>query len=388
MQKEPRSWYNRWFGSQNLIKRLVTVLLVLLIILLMWQVRFILTPIFAIFSAVGAPIIIAGVLYYLLHPLVKFLVEKIRLPRRLSIGLVMVVLLVIIVSILAVVFHVMRDQTVAFIHNWPTYWTRTQNFINTTLTNSDYHNVRSFLNQTNSNLNDTVLDWGKKYISTGLAGITNIASQITSIGVILVSTPFILYYMLLDGHKFSGFIADKLPTQLGGSVKNLLTEISQQIARYIRGQLGVGLAVIIMFSIGYTIIGMPYGILLAIMAGLFNMIPYVGSILAQVPVFAVALVTGGPKLLLLAVVVLVFEQPIEAHVIAPKILGDALSIHPVTVIVVLLTGGHVFGVLGIILAVPTYAVLKVIVTHLYRWWRQNSVLFDDIPEVGTEEEHD
>ena len=187
--------------------------------------------------------------------------------------------------------------------------------------------------------------------------------------------------MLLDGHKFSGFVAEKFPPKAQHSIRDLLTDISKQIAKYIRGQLGVGLAVMIMFGIGYTIIGLPYGLLLAMMAGFFNMIPYVGSILAQVPVFIVALIAGGPKLLILAIVVLVIEQPIEGHVIAPKILGDALAIHPVTVIVVLLSGAHIFGVLGVILGVPTYAVLKVIVTRIYTWWRSNSALFKE----GTEE---
>lgn len=115
------------------------------------------------------------------------------------------------------------------------------------------------------------------------------------------------------------------------------------------------------------------------------MIPYVGSILAQVPIFIVALVAGGPKLVLFALIVLVIEQPIEGHVIAPKILGSALKIHPVTVIVVLLTGGHIFGVLGIILSVPTYAVVKVLVTHIYEWWRTNSDLFAEDAHATTSE---
>jgi len=141
--------------------------------------------------------------------------------------------------------------------------------------------------------------------------------------------------------------------------------------------LGVAFAVMIMFSIGFTLIGLPYGILLALIAGLFNMIPYVGSIIAQVPVWTVALIAGGPKMLVLAIIVLAIEQPIEGHVIAPKILGEALSIHPVTVIVVLLSSGHIFGVLGIILAVPTYAVVKVIVIRIYMWWRNNSEFYKD-----------
>ncbi|WP_278848128.1 AI-2E family transporter [Leuconostoc lactis] len=376
-----QSWYRRWLSGNNLLNGLVVILLVLLIIFLSWQVRFILEPIRALFTAVGAPILIAGVLYYLLSPLVKMLTRYTHIPRALAIGLILIAIIGLAAGLITMLVVVLRFQVMTFIDNWPNYWHTSQNFINETFKSSQFKPVREFLNNTNTGINQNVIDWSKKYLTTGVAGISSLASTLTSVGITAVSTPFILYYMLLDGHKFSGFVAEKFPPKAQHSLRELLTDISKQIAKYIRGQLGVGLAVMIMFGIGYTIIGLPYGILLAMMAGFFNMIPYVGSILAQVPVFIVALIAGGPKLLILVIIVLVIEQPIEGHVIAPKILGDALAIHPVTVIVVLLTGAHIFGVLGVILGVPTYAVLKVLVTRIYTWWRSNSALFKE----GTEE---
>ena len=376
-----QSWYRRWLSGNNLLNGLVVILLILLIIFLSWQVRFILEPIRALFTAVGAPILIAGVLYYLLSPLVKMLTRYTHIPRALAIGLILIAIIGLAAGLITMLVVVLRFQVMTFIDNWPNYWHTSQNFINETFKSSQFKPVREFLNNTNTGINQNVIDWSKKYLTTGVAGISSLASTLTSVGITAVSTPFILYYMLLDGHKFSGFVAEKFPPKAQHSLRELLTDISKQIAKYIRGQLGVGLAVMSMFGIGYTIIGLPYGILLAMMAGFFNMIPYVGSILAQVPVFIVALIAGGPKLLILAIIVLVIEQPIEGHVIAPKILGDALAIHPVTVIVVLLTGAHIFGVLGVILGVPTYAVLKVLVTRIYTWWRSNSALFKE----GTEE---
>lgn len=373
---EQQSWYSRWFSGNDLLNGLIVILLVLLIIFLAWQVRFLFEPIRALFTAVGAPIMISGVLYYLLSPIVGLLEKYVHLPRNLSIGVVLIVLLAIIGVAIAAIVMVLRNQVIQFIDNWPNYWKTSEAFINETFASEQFKFIRDYLNHTNSDLNQNVLDWSKKYLTSGVAGISSFASILTSIGVTIVSTPFILYYMLLDGHKFSSFVSSKFPNNSQLSVRYLLTEISKQIAQYIRGQLGVALAVMIMFSIGYTVIGLPYGILLALMAGFFNLIPYVGSIIAQVPVFIVALIAGGPKMLILAIIVLAFEQPIEAHVISPKILGEALSIHPVTVIVVLLSSGHIFGVLGIVLAVPSYAVAKVFVTHIYDWWRANSDLFE------------
>ncbi|GEP15318.1 AI-2E family transporter [Leuconostoc mesenteroides] len=378
---EQQSWYSRWFSGNDLLNGLIVILLVLLIIFLAWQVRFLFEPIRALFTAVGAPIMISGVLYYLLSPIVGLLEKYVHLPRNLSIGVVLIVLLAIIGVVIAAIVMVLRNQVIQFIDNWPNYWKTSETFINETFASEQFKFIRDYLNHTNSDLNQNVLDWSKKYLTSGVAGISSFASILTSIGVTIVSTPFILYYMLLDGHKFSSFVSSKFPNNSQLSVRYLLTEISKQIAQYIRGQLGVALAVMIMFSIGYTIIGLPYGILLALMAGFFNLIPYIGSIIAQVPVFTVALIAGGPKMLILAIIVLAIEQPIEAHVISPKILGEALSIHPVTVIVVLLSSGHIFGVLGIVLAVPSYAVAKVFVTHIYDWWRANSDLFE-VEEVA------
>ncbi|WP_349582035.1 AI-2E family transporter [Leuconostoc citreum] len=379
---EKPSWYRRWFSGNNLLNGLLVILLILLIIFLSWQIRFIFEPVRSLFTAVGAPILIAGVLYYLLSPLINLMSRYTRMPRRLSIAIILILLLAIIAGILAVVVIVLRDQIIAFINNWPDYWRTSQNFINETFKSAQFRPVREFLNNTNTNINQSMIDWSRKYLTSGVAGIGTFASTLTSVGVTAVSTPFILYYMLLDGHKFSAFISEKFPRKAQRSIGQLLTDISKQIAQYIRGQLGVAFAVMVTFGIGYTVIGLPYGILLALMAGIFNMIPYVGSILAQVPVFAVALIAGGPKLLILAIIVLAIEQPIEGHVIAPKILGEALSIHPVTVIVVLLSSGHIFGVLGVVLAVPAYAVIKVIVTRIYTWWRRNSEFFKEELEDG------
>ncbi|WP_220739998.1 AI-2E family transporter [Leuconostoc miyukkimchii] len=375
--KEQKSWYSRWFSGNNILHGLIVILMILLIIFLGWQIRFVFEPVRALFTAVGAPILIAGVLYYLLSPVVNLVSKYTRLPRGLSIGIILVLLFAIAAGILTVVVLVLREQVITFIDNWPSYWHTSQNFINENFSSDQFRQVREFLNHTNTNINQNVIDWSRTYLTSGVAGISSFASTITTVSVTAIATPFILYYMLLDGHKFSGFISEKFPPQAKHSIQQLLRDISNQIAQYIRGQLGVAFAVTIMFSIGFTVIGLPYGILLALMAGLFNMIPYVGSILAQIPVWAVALIAGGPKLLVLAIIVLAIEQPIEGHVIAPKILGEALSIHPVTVIVVLLSSGHIFGVLGIVLAVPTYAVVKVIVTRIYTWWRHNSDFYKD-----------
>ncbi|ORI61402.1 AI-2E family transporter, partial [Leuconostoc mesenteroides subsp. cremoris] len=103
---EQQSWYSRWFSGNDLLNGLIVILLVLLIIFLAWQVRFLFEPIRALFTAVGAPIMISGVLYYLLSPIVGLLEKYVHLPRNLSIGVVLIVLLAIIGVVIAAIVMV------------------------------------------------------------------------------------------------------------------------------------------------------------------------------------------------------------------------------------------------------------------------------------------
>ncbi|GAP02267.1 hypothetical protein FPFC_011470 [Fructobacillus pseudoficulneus] len=370
-------------SSTRGLKALTAIVLVLLIIWLGYQVRFIFGPIESFVAAVGAPIIIAGVFYYMLNPLVTAVEKRLNWKRNYVVLGVLVIFIALLALAIFLLGRVVTLQVTELLKHWPSYLKEGQNWISDTFKGDQYDQLRNVLVTSNDQINHAAITWVQSHLGAGISSVGQIAAGLSEAGVVLVSTPFILYYLLVDGGRLPHFIIDKLPPKARPSTKRLLAELSGQISKYIRGQLGVATSVMLMFAIGYTIIGLPSGILLALLAGVLNLIPYLGSFLAQVPVFAVAFVTGGVKMALLAAIVLVIEQPLEGHVITPKILGDALDIHPVTVIVVLLAAGKIFGLLGFILAVPGYAVLKVLVVHLYTWWRTNSKLFKE--ELGEKE---
>lgn len=152
------------------------------------------------------------------------------------------------------------------------------------------------------------------------------------------------------------------------------------MSSYIRGQLTVAFAVAVMFILGFSFIGLDYAITLGITAGFLNLIPYLGSFLAMVPAVFLGIV-GGPVLLAKVLVVFVIEQTIEGRVISPLVLGSQLDIHPVTILVVLLTSGKLFGVVGVILGIPVYAAAKVIITHIFEWYKDVSSLYHEEEEL-------
>ncbi|MDF7636804.1 AI-2E family transporter [Leuconostocaceae bacterium ESL0958] len=368
------------WGSTKMIRGLVAWVLLFLAIWLFYQIRFVFEPLKSLVAAVGLPVIIAGVFYYLLKPLLNWLEKKTGWNRRvLALGLLILVFGLIVLAVV-VLSRILFDQLSALVERWPSYLAAAEDFIKNSLKDEQYESLRQTLLASNDQINETALNWVKANLAGSLLGVGQIAAKSVETLSVLIASPFILYYLLVDGSHLPEFIVDKLPFKARQSTATVLHEMSAQIAKYVRGQIGVATAVMIMFAIGYTIIGLPSGLLLAILAGVLNMIPYLGSFLAQLPVYSVALITGGPRMALLVTLVLIVEQPLEGHLITPKILGDALAIHPVTVIIALLASGKMFGLVGFILAIPGYAVLKVLVTHAYAWWRQNSALFAEEEE--------
>src|SRR5699024_1134299 len=108
--------------------------------------------------------------------------------------------------------------------------------------------------------------------------------------------------------------------------------------------------------------------------GLLNLVPYLGSFMAMIPIVIVAIV-ASPFMLVKVLIVFAIEQLLEGRLIQPLILGSNLKIHPVTIIIVLLTAGKLFGVPGVILGIPAYAVLKVIFQHIFAWYQDYSGLY-------------
>ncbi|MEG2563663.1 MAG: AI-2E family transporter, partial [Lactococcus sp.] len=118
---------------------------------------------------------------------------------------------------------------------------------------------------------------------------------------------------------------------------------------------------------------------------LFNLIPFLGFYLAIIPAMIIGLATGGPIMLLKVLIVYIIEQTLEGRFVSPLVLGKQLSIHPITVLFVLLTAGKVFGLWGVLLGIPFYAAAKVIITHIYDWYREISELYQPVDLDNTSE---
>ncbi|HEM1944019.1 TPA: AI-2E family transporter, partial [Listeria monocytogenes] len=186
-------------------------------------------------------------------------------------------------------------------------------------------------------------------------------------------------YLLKDGKKLPDFLLKMLPVNGRAHTRQVLGEANHQISSYIRGQIIVSLCIGILLFIGYLIIGLPYALTLAIIAACTSIVPYLGPAIAITPAIIIAIVTS-PWLLIKLIIVWCVVQLLEGKFISPQVMGKTLKVHPITILFVILVAGNLFGVLGVIFAVPGYAVLKVIVTHVFIWFKRISGLYGEQPE--------
>lgn len=374
--KEKRSsWFWRWFLNNQVVTALLVILLILLILLVFTKVSYIFEPIWQFFGVVSLPIVMAGILYYLLNPIVDYL-EKKNIPRIASIIGLFVLVVALIVLGMIVIIPKIQNQTITFVERFPDYVDTIDKKLQEILSNPQFNEVRKQIEEMGNRLMNSFGDILKNVSTSTVKSLGNFVGAVATVVVALMTMPFILFYLLKDGKKLAPYLVNFLPNRMRKPTLKVLKEVNEQVSSYIRGQLTVAFAVAILFIVGFSLIGLDYAITLGILAGFLNLIPYLGSFLAMIPAVFLGIV-GGPVLLLKVAIVFVIEQTIEGRVISPLVLGNQLSIHPVTILLVLLTSGKLFGVVGVILAIPMYAAAKVVISHLFAWYKDISSLYEN-----------
>ena len=378
------SWLFKWFINNKIVSALAILLLLLLNIFLLNKVGFVFKPVSDFITVVSLPLILAAVFYYLLNPIVDLL-EKQRVPRLITITILFLIIIALIVWGLIVAIPNIISGVEHFAVSVPHYVNSAQDQINDLTRNPRFEQFRPQIDQFAHSIGNQLIDWSKTFSVTAVSSLTNIISKTTSVLISLIVFPFVLFYLLRDGKNLNPYITQLLPNDWRKDTAKVLHEINDQLSNYVRGQILVALSVAIMFMIGLPIIGLRYFIPLAITAGFLNLVPFLGSFLAAIPMLVVGLAIGGPVMLLKVFVVLIIEQTLEGRFISPLVLGKQLSIHPITILFVLLTSGQIFGVWGVLLAIPFYATVKVLIVHFYGWYREISVLYKEEKILKSEE---
>ncbi|MCL2677062.1 MAG: AI-2E family transporter [Streptococcaceae bacterium] len=369
-----------WFVNNKTVTVLLVTLLIFLNVFVLYKINFIFSPVGDFITTISLPIVLAAVFYYLLNPVVNFL-EKKKWPRVLSISLLFAILAGLLIWGIVELIPAAATNIDNFSHRVPTYVDSSQNEINKLLVNPKFDQFKPQIDDIMNSVGNSLVDWSKNFSGTLATSITNVIGHTFEVIISLVIFPFVLFYLLRDGNSMNEKVTQILPPAWRKDTSEILTDMNKQISNYVRGQVIVALSVMLIFLITLPLIGLRYAVGVAIMAGLFNLVPFFGSMFALIIASVIGLITGGPLMLAKVIIVFVIEQTVEGRFISPLVLGAHMKIHPITILFVILTAGKIFGIWGVIIGVPAYAAAKVIIVHLYEWYREVSDVYKTNEEV-------
>ncbi|WP_240421544.1 AI-2E family transporter [Paenibacillus periandrae] len=365
--------FKRLFLNNKFVLFLLTLLLIGLNIFVLNKIPFVFKPIIVLVKTVLLPLILTGVVYYLLNPIVDLLERK-NMKRIYSIISLYILIIAVITLLILAVIPVIHTQIMELVHNFPAYSEQVQLNFESWIGNDIFNQIQQTTGFNPSDWTQTVTQRLSSFISLAGASIGSFIGFITETLLAIAVVPFILFYLLKEGKRLPDYILSFLPNSFRNQTFEVMSEMNHQISTYIRGQIIVSFCIGFLLYIGYLIIGLKYSLILAIIAAFTSVVPYLGPAIAITPALIVAAVTS-PVMLLKMIVIWTIVQLIEGKFISPQIMGKTLKIHPITIIFVILTAGNLFGLVGIILAVPGYAVLKVIASHLFDWFKRRSGLY-------------
>jgi predicted PurR-regulated permease PerM len=326
------------------------------LILVLSKIGFVFQPVVTFFTTLFAPVLISWFLYYLLNPMVELLTKRLKVKRIIAIVIVFFILILALVLMISSIIPNLVIQISQLAENIPNFVEQVETWA------YGIANTEVIMEQ----LEKMNLSYGaliQRFLGGLSSSLGSIVGSIASATMTLVTAPFILFYMLKDGDKVVPNIEKAIPEKRRGQVKELLGKLNKTLSNYISGQAIECIFVATFTFLGYLIIGVDYAFLFGVIAGITNLIPYLGPYLGLLPAVAVTIFNDPFKALLCCVVVLIVQQ-LDGNIIYPNVIGKSLAIHPLTIIIVLLVAGNIAGLLGIFLGVPFYAVCRTIVLFI------------------------
>ncbi|PAK50757.1 AI-2E family transporter [Paenibacillus sp. 7541] len=335
------------------------VILVLIIIYLCSLVSFIFNPLLSFISVIIVPLMLSGFFYYLLRPLVA-LMERKKMNRTLAILLLYVVFGGILVGFLIGVWPSLKAQIIALVDNAPAIFAA----LNKKMLELEQSGFLEGVFPEGFNPLTTLTEYLNRGFTFLTEYVVNLVGIISEFAIIMFIFPILLYYMLKEGGKFGELIVRFLPNRFKEVGASVLGEIDSALKGFIVGRVIVNFALGVLMYVGFLIIGLPYALLLTVVAVIANFIPFIGAIVSSIPIIIIGLIQS-PSTAIWSLVIILVAQQIQDNLIGPYIFGKQLDIHPITIIVLVLVGQDLAGIIGVLLVVPVYMILKILISRIY-----------------------
>jgi len=319
-------------------------------VLLLFALRGILLPFVAGFA-----------LAYLLDPLADKL-QRIGLGRLGASLLILVLFVLIFIVTLVILVPFAAQQVGAFVERLPAYVARLQQLGSEQLGPLIRRlGIEDALPATPPSVGN-LISQGIAWITTFLQGLWSGGQALIGIFSLLVVTPVVAFYMLVDWDRMVRTVDSWMPMRHRETIRAIARDIDHAIAGFVRGQAMVCLILGTFYAVGLSIIGLNFGALIGMTSGLLSFIPYVGSLTGLILSVGVAIVQFWPDwtMIVATLGIFVFGQFVEGNILSPKLVGDSIGLHPVWLMFALLAFGALFGFVGLLLAVPLAAAMGVI----------------------------
>jgi len=305
------------------------------------------------------PFLMAVLLAYILNPAVVWLEGK-KIPRMAAIilvyaGISIAAAVVVVFGIPAVMDELNQlgraipKLTGAIEHIGDTVESRYSRF-------ALPESIRRVVDEKLAGLEDVLLEWVRR----GAGGMIALFSYLFS----LLIAPVFAFYILKDLENIKKGLTNFIPKAWRSDILAIIRDVDEIIGKYLRGNINVAIIVGSLTGLGMYLIGVDFAFIIGFVAGLADLIPYFGPVIGAVPAIAFALLDSKVKALYALLVILVVQQ-LENSVISPKVLGESLGLHPLLVIFVLLAGGQLYGIVGMLVAVPVVAIIRVVLKYIY-----------------------
>ena len=360
------------FNKSKLFFWTCEILAVALLIFLLTKIGFIFQPLRTLMTLLFVPVIIAGGLYFVFNPLVVLLEKKLKIKRSLGALAVIVLILALLVIVIASILPNLINQLTSLIRATTQLYPDVRKWVESLANDPRFAAIYQQIdvNHLLSRLNVSYVDVLHNLLNNITVSVSSVVGVISSIVMAVILVPILLYYMLKDGDKVLPFIEKHVLIEDKLNIVGLIKSMHHTISRYISGVALDAFLVFCMVFIGYTIMGIPYAFLFALFAGITNIIPYAGPYIGVLPMIFTVVFDHPIKALIATAYVLILQQ-IDGNVVYPKIIGTAIKIHPITVMVLMLISGSLYGIVGMIIAVPVYSLVKEIVKFVNSLYRNH-----------------
>ncbi|MBN2722835.1 MAG: AI-2E family transporter [Deltaproteobacteria bacterium] len=322
------------------------------------------------------PLVIAFFLAYFMNPFVSWL-EKFKVPR--TIGIIILLLMFVLIVTVFVMFIVplLADQLKEFIRKIPQYSVRVKTWavpwiektFNTTLPN-----VKEAMNSVTDRLSKDVMAIAgqaysplKEVATFAMAGTYFLISVVTTIFVI----PFFTFFLLRDFDSVRKIPSRLVPVRHWDWMDSLLKDLDDTMSRWLRGQVIVMVILGILYSVGYTLVGLTLSLFIGMLTGFMAFIPYVGAFMGYLIAVLIAALDGGVSTILWVTLIFGVVQTLDAFFITPNVLGKSVGLNPAIVVVALMGFGLLWGFWGALVAVPFAGVLNVLIRHFYTVYKKS-----------------